>query len=273
MLRKLLKFLFVSLVGFVLVFFVESSVFAASAQPTLLTKPVNDQWRFLVAPYAWLPWISGDMTIKGQDVAVSTKPDELLKILQAVFQVHAEAAKRNWAFMVDYTYLKLKDPLDYTSPRGVPVNGNMTTKMTLVDFGVYYKFLNTYIDGRPNSLISLEALLGGRYMSLHNSLNLNIMPERSAGKSWTDPIIGGRMHYMINQFWSAVMDGDIGGFGVGSHFTWSARLLGIYNFNKNVGLALGVRALGINYSSGQGSNRFRMDTTEYGPEAGITIRW
>jgi hypothetical protein len=249
-----------------------SSVQAATTKNVPI-KPTDNQWHFLIAPYAWLPWITGNMTVRGNNAAVDVTPNDLIKKLDFVLQLHAEAAKGNWAFMVDPNYIKLSDSTSESGPSGVTVGGNIKFKMTLVDFGVYYKFLNKQVNDRPDSSVSLEGLLGGRYMYLKNTISPMRFPSVIASKSWTDPIIGGRLQYHINKFWSAVATGDIGGFGVGSHFTWAARLLGIYNINKTFGLAFGVRALGVNYSDGAGNNRFKMDTTMYGPIIGLTIRF
>ncbi len=253
-----------------------SSTYAASGE-TSVANSSNNQWRFLIAPYGWLPWMSGDITVKGQSAKVDIAPQDLIKTLDAAFQIHVEAAKGNWAFMVDPTYVKLKESVNSSGPMGNTIGADTIFEMTLVDFGVYYRFLNTLINGNPNSSISLETLLGGRYMKLENTIKLNLNQQRvasvSGDKSWIDPIIGGRLQYHINKFWSAIMDGDIGGFGVGSHFTWSARLVGVYHFNKTFGSAFGVRALGVNYSEGHGSNKFKMDVTQYGPVVGLTIRF
>lgn len=273
-LHKIIKSLFINTVVLMLTLFISSSAHAAALKSAPLVKPTDNQWRFLIIPYAWLPWIDGDITVKGQESSIKVSPGDLIRALQAVFQLHAEAAKGNWSFMVDPTYVKLKNDVDITGPAGLgSIGGSITNRLTIVDFGVYYKFLNTYVNNCPNSSISLEALLGGRYMKLEASVNPKRFARRSASKSWADPIIGSRLQYHINQFWTAVMYGDIGGFGVSSHFTWAAKLLAIYKFNKTVGLAFGIRALGTNYSDGHGANKFKMDTTEYGPTVGITIRF
>lgn len=235
----------------------------------------NNQWHFLIAPYAWLPWIKGNMTVRGNEANVDATPNDLLKKLDFVLQLHLEASKGNWAFMADPNYLKFSESVTRSiGPRGrITIGGDIKLKMKLIDFGTYYKFLNKQVSNHPDSSVSLEGLLGGRHVYLKNTISPLRLPSITASKSWTDPIIGSRLQYHINKFWSAIATGDIGGFGVGSKFTWSAKLLGVYHFNKIFSLAAGLRALGINYSEGSGNNKFKMDTKMYGPIIGLLIKF
>ncbi len=41
-------------------------------------------------------------------------------------------------------------------------------------------------------------------------------------KNWIDPLIGGRYLWRFADGWNIIARGDIGGFGVGSDFSWHA---------------------------------------------------
>ena len=65
------------------------------------------------------------------------------------------------------------------------------------------------------------------------------------------------------------MRGDVGGFSVGSKFTWNASAVLGYSISRVVSLGLGYRALYVDYESGSGSNKFEYKVTMYGPMVGV----
>ena len=232
----------------------------------------ENQWHFVVTPYAWLFGMNGDMTVKGSTSDVDITPIDLLKnisILDFVGQLHVEAQRGNWSFMIDPTYIK-------ASPSATlgPINVDVTVEMTLIDFGVFYKvYQQTY----PNDqAVSLELFGGGRYMYLKNEIALSAKPGAITvvgSQGWVDPIIGGRAISRITKNVFAWFRADVGGFGVSSKFTWSAIAAVGYDFNRRVALVGGFRGLGYDYSTGSGSDEFKMDMTYYGPIIGLKFQW
>jgi len=67
--------------------------------------------------------------------------------------------------------------------------------------------------------------------------------------------------------------GDVGGFGVGSHFTYNGSAILGYSFSHTVSAWLGYRILGINYQDGHGPDRFMYDVRMHGPIMGIGFRF
>jgi hypothetical protein len=59
--------------------------------------------------------------------------------------------------------------------------------------------------------------------------------------------------------------GDIGGFGVGSDFSWQIQANAGYRFSKLFQATIGYRVIGINYDKGEGMDRFVYDVDTYGP--------
>jgi hypothetical protein len=78
--------------------------------------------------------------------------------------------------------------------------------------------------------------------------------------------------YLLRPF-SVSLRGDVGGFDVGSKFTYNAVGLVGYNISPVVSVWLGYRVLGVNYESGSGFNKFKLDVTFYGPITGIIFRF
>ena len=73
-----------------------------------------------------------------------------------------------------------------------------------------------------------------------------------------------------------VLQGDIGGFGVGSKLTWQA--LATYNFEMQfLGFKftnyIGYRAISIDYEQGSGDKTIGLNMLTHGPVVGLTFKW
>jgi len=91
----------------------------------------------------------------------------------------------------------------------------------------------------------------------------------SAEKSWVDPYIGVRVQHPIAERWTLVGYADVGGFGVGSDFTWQA-LAGVnYEFSKAIAGKFGYRYLYVDYDK----DGFRYDMANSGLYLGVGIRF
>jgi len=65
----------------------------------------------------------------------------------------------------------------------------------------------------------------------------------------------------------------IGGFGVGSEFTWNVLVGAGYKFSKRWTVLLQYRFLGVDYTDGTAGtlDYFRLDTTMSGPLLGFMV--
>ena len=121
---------------------------------------------------------------------------------------------------------------------------------------------------------TLEALAGIRYTSLEVDVDVvGVPPKLEESQDWVDPIVGARYNYSITEKWTALLRGDIGGFGAGSDFTWNLAGLIHYQPLKHVGLVGGYRVLDVDYEDGSGINKFKYDVRMNGPILGLNIIW
>jgi len=67
---------------------------------------------------------------------------------------------------------------------------------------------------------------------------------------WLDPFIGLRAHYDFSGRIYVTARGDVGGFGVGSDFTWQAEAALGVKLSQRMFAELGYRALGVDYDHG-----------------------
>ena len=90
-------------------------------------------------------------------------------------------------------------------------------------------------------------------------------------EDWVDPVLGARWSAPISEAWSIMLRGDVGGFGVGSEFSWQLAASAWYRFNDTASLELGYKGLDVDYETGTPGTRnyFAYDTTTHGPVIGL----
>ena len=98
---------------------------------------------------------------------------------------------------------------------------------------------------------------------------------REGSVDWVDPLVGMRVRHQLAPGQELVLRGDVGGFDVGSQFSWN--VLAAYSFQIGVhygvtysGL-LGYRALSVDYEKGSGANKYLYDVIQHGPLLGLTV--
>ena len=225
----------------------------------------DGDWDFELAPmYLWAVAIDGDQTAKGNDINLDVSFGDIWDNLGGVFTIHFEGLyQQKWGFFLDYTWVDID--IDGTVPPGVAIELN--DEMTYVELGGYYRLKKDEHD--------FDFLAGLRYtdMDMNVTFKTGPIPPLSTGQDWTDPIVGARWIWHLADHWDLWLRGDIGGFGVGSDFTWNA--IGMVQFKpwQHVALFGGYRALYQDYEDGSGSNLFKYDATLHGPVLGLNIVW
>jgi opacity protein-like surface antigen len=113
----------------------------------------------------------------------------------------------------------------------------------------------------------LDVLAGLRFVELDLDLDLAGVRAGSGSADWVDPWIGARERIPIGGAWSAILRGDVGGFGVGSEFSWQAILGVRAACGDHVLVDVGYRALGIDYED----KDLSFDAVVHGPVVGLAI--
>ncbi len=122
-------------------------------------------------------------------------------------------------------------------------------------------------------------MLGGRYTRLNPELEITGGPIAVSGgktQDWVDPIVGGRVFLDLADNLTLVFRGDVGGFGVGSDFTWNVAGLLLYDFDlfgRDASFVAGYRVLDQDFEDGSGANKFAYEITTHGPVFGLAIRF
>ncbi len=223
-----------------------------------------DGWEFVVAPYLLLPHMNGNVTVAGTASEVDVGPGDIFENLDFGAMLYLEMANPNWAIPFHGYYVDLGAAAD------IPESGQTA------DVDVDQLVLEA--SGLWRASEWAEVGIGARINSIEGSLfaeALGPAPEidESSKHTWFDPVIVARVTAPLENRWRLGVRGDIGGFGIGSSFTWQARPFVGYRFADLFELVLSYRALGMDYKTGSGAELFVYDVVTFGPEIGFVFHF
>ena len=273
---------------------------ASSADLGQVAEPVRpaSQWTFNFTTYGWLPWMSGDVTIKGRSLEVDIAPNQVIDALDwsglPMWMSYAEARNGRLTLFNDIVYAKLDGSGDFAKSGRAGIAtlaGSVKAdyEQATIEVGAAYE---VWAGGPPGStgFTGLDVLAGGRYWHQETDVSADVevgivgLPSsggrvfaRSGSVDWVDPFVGARMRYQLAPGQDVVVRGDIGGFGAGSDFSWQA--LATYNWQicttggYVIDGYLGYRALSVDYSQGSGNTKYEYDVLQQGPVTGLTIKF
>ena len=265
---------------FLAVIVLASAVPSARAQDSAAGagKPATGSgpWSFSITPYMWAVSIDGKVTVGDYSASSSMAFSDIWKNMQAGGLVHMEARNGRFGFFVDPIYLKMRQDTTFrgassgTSPP--PTRDiTLTVETWLVEFGVMYELGRWGLDNKKaGRAATLEVYGGGRYWYTHTNLDTTGPVNPTQTLSFTDPMIGLSFKADLTERVVMNLRGDIGGFGVGSDFSWNAAALFGYRFTPAITGFLGYRAIYLNYKTGD-DPRFNM--TMQGPITGIEFKF
>jgi hypothetical protein len=263
---------------------------SAPSAPPVATP---SSWTISVTPYGWLPFLNGDATVRGRTAEIDVNPREVLEHLDAIpWMSYIEARRGPLSFYNDIFVAKL----------GIDVGGARTLGGATLDATLGLDFNQTIIEvggtyeiakwwsGGSSRITAIDLLAGARYWHQEMDINLALTGTlstsglvltggraiaRSGNVDWVDPVIGGRVRHQLAPGQELVLRGDIGGFDVGSRFSWN--VLGAYSWHiadrDGVSYAgiLGYRLLSVDYEKGSGLTRYEYDVLQHGPLMGLTL--
>jgi len=255
-------------------------------------------WAFTVTNYVWAMGSYGSTTAHGQTTDVNAgfidmfgKTDTLVGLM-----ANFEARRDKLNFALDFVFTQMtaspglateRNPVPYLNFTAA-AGANVRSTMMMIEGTSGYEL------AQPLPSTALDGFVGVRYWRAVTDMSFGFTatgsirsPEdtglftRSVGiagastgiMSWADPILGLQLRHEIAPHHRLRLRGDVGGFGVGSQFTWQA--LGAYAYEFSSGTTsyaavLGYRAIGVNYNPG-GSNS--VDLVLHGPVLGLSMRF
>lgn len=196
------------------------------------------------------------------------KFSDILDVLDFGFMTAIEVRKGRLGFLFDGMYMNVSDSADARSADGaVSVSAEAEVKQTMLAFAVAWRVLE--------ERLALDAVGGMRYSKIDVDVDIDARlvggPSGSVGRSgdkdWVDPYLGLRLIFPVGGGLSLVGYADVGGFGVGSDFTWQA-LAGLeYALSESIIATFGYRYLKVDYDK----DGFSYDMANDGLYAGMTM--
>ena len=249
----------------------------------------SNEWQFTFAPYIWFASLDGKLGVRGRTADVDASFLDVLENSDSVigFLGYAEVRKGKWGVFVDSIYADVGTDTATVGPLSVDTQ----MQAWFFQFGALYRIFGRspaeVRGGGPEDAwqkLVVDAYLGGRYSymdgEIDSRINLGFGPGlgRVVGRTedWIDPIIGLRTVFSLTPKLKFNVKGDIGGFGVGSHFAYQVQALLGYHFPLfGIGSAVwaGYRALYQNFDTGMGANQFVYDMTMHGPITGLSFHF
>lgn len=272
----------------------------ASPQFAAVARAQYGGWKFLIQPYMWAINLNGTMNLRGETLGADvTFIDALTKsaTFPLAFMGRAEAENGPFWAYGDLAWARMRFAGSTVSLRSpiaalsVAASVDARMKMTLAigEAGMGYELARWKLMSAPASFTAIDAYAGTRYVNMTVNLNAEAVGgvslpllgvEAVAGRNilgtgtmwWIDPVIGLRMRHSFAPGNKFEMRGDIGGFGVGSKFSW--QFYGGYSAdfeynNMHFTTLIGYRALGMNFSKWADGRENGINAVIHGPVTGV----
>ena len=227
---------------------------ASGAWTPAAAQAPSDKWDVMVAPYFMGAAMSGTTAVRGREVDVDVSASDIFSNLQFGAMGLVVARKGNWGFGADAIWMAL----------------GTTVRNTNVDFnqGAFAFY------GLRRLGSAADLTVGMRVNTLQGQLKFNTLGvDVSQDKTWVDPLVGLTLRSPGEHRVHARVYTEIGGFGVGSDFTWQVFPTVGFKFTDHFSLEVGYRWLDLDYSTGDGNERFVYDVLTQGPVGGLAFRF
>ena len=234
------------------------------ATPALAQAPANDTWHVTVAPYFMGAAMGGTVAVAGQEATLDMPASKIFENLQFGAMGIVVARKGNWGVGGDAIWMSLGANGTAPGPIGVTASADMSQGA----FAFY---------GLRRLAPTADLFFGGRVNYLSTNLRLNSpLQVRSidGSKTWFDPIVGFQFRTPDSGGrWHAQVYTEIGGFGVGSTFSWQVfPTIGV-RLTEKASIEFGYRWLDLDYSTGEDTTLFKYDVLTQGPIMGFAFRF
>jgi hypothetical protein len=233
-----------------------AAISKSSAQDT---AGVKNKWHYLLQPYAMFPNMNGTAGLGNlPDADVNADAGDIFSNLEIGAMLYLEAHNDHWAISSDLLYMDLKQ--DVAGKYNI-LTGEAVAKQLGWELAAMRKVLPWLEVGAGTLLNSIKVKLD---LSITDSLG-SINKSKGRTETWVDPMIIARVKIPTKGKFSVQFRGNVGGFGIGSKFSWQLQAYAGYRFSKLFQLELGYRIIALDYEKGSGEDRFLYDVNTFGP--------
>jgi hypothetical protein len=226
---------------------------AADDDPAIFVTP-TDAWSVEITPYAWLPGIKGDVTVRNTTVDVDQSFSDIFKSVKFAADALGIARYNNWVIYTQLDYFSLST----TQLENPPSRGSFATKETLYLVAAGYR-VNGWSSGQ-----TFDFLLGAQGLHTDNTLSFYQIGSFSNTNNIVDAVFMVRPSFQFSQHWLFNPTISVGG--GDSKLTYQLQPQFQYQFNATWEMRFGYRRLSYNIDSHRGNN---LDVRMSGPLIGF----
>jgi hypothetical protein len=243
---------------------------AVGQQPEATAAPPGERWTVTLAPYLWLVSMDGNATVGGVKSDVDVPFKDTLK--GSVLRRDDGGGYRKGTLRDRGQRLFARVSPD-SDAGGIKIDATSDSGQLAV--APFYRLVDWQYAVSPSGaplrlVVAPEA--GFRVTYMRTELEIRGGPTVDQSETWVDPLIGSRIGLDLTDRWLVTGEANIGGFGVGSDFTWNAQAYLGYQlslFGRPTTLLIGYRALYQDYHR----NNFEWDVAMHGPVIGTAVRF
>lgn len=218
-------------------------------------------WKHEFAPYLWGAAMDGTAGIGGVTADVDVSFGDILDQLEMGFMGTYRATKDRYLLNFDAIYMGLGTTV--RGPQG-QLKADIDMDQTALEADAGYEAVDNLV------------VFGGlRYVDLSGKVAaqgpLGVERSGHGGADWIDPVIGVLYTVPFNDEWSSTLRGDIGGFGIGSDFSWQIAATLRWQMSPTIGVVGAYRYIAMDYESGKNANYFKYDVASSGPALGMVF--
>jgi hypothetical protein len=243
---------------------------AVAQQPEAAAAPPGDRWTVTVAPYLWLVSMDGNATVAGVKSDVDVPLKDILKDLSFGAMMAVDVEKGRFGIGINGLFARVSPDSD---SGGVKIDA--TSDSGQLAIAPFYRLVEwqygTSSLGQPLHLV-VAPEAGFRVTYMRTELEIRGGPTVDQSETWVDPLIGSRVWLDLTDRFSITGEANIGGFEIGSDFTWNAQAYVGYRFSlfgRPTTLLFGYRALYQDYHH----HNFEWDVTMHGPVIGTAVQF
>jgi hypothetical protein len=265
-------------------------VFASGTVACAEDNKKEDEWRFTLVPYVWLPSVSGSFKFAVPPPGTAPAPiptstvsgsadvssNDYLSNLTFAGMLSFEAAKGRWSLLSDILYVDFSDSNRDVSLPGLGVGSGLLVSADTGLQAMIFEVAGAYsvYQGQHGNF---DFLLGMRYAGIEGKIDINAIgpdgrtyfPRIKKSLNMYDPIVGFKGKLLLTKNWFMPYYFDIGGFSVDSDLTAQAYAAIGYRFTDWFSMTLGYRYLYYDF----GSSKLLEDVTLHGGMLGFAFNF
>ena len=227
-------------------------------------------WNFMIEPYLLAASINGEAGMgRLMGVPVDVSFSDILENLEMAAMVHAEAQHvSGWGVIFDYGFM------DLGTDTTVGLGGVLSASLRQDIWELFVSRRLSAGDGNTEIFAGVR----GWDNRVRASIDPAVLPGSASARideDWVDPVVGMRWTGPLAERWQLRLRGDIGGFGVGSDFSWAVKATAFFRMTDSLVLEFGYRAVDVDYENDNPPDQgfFAYDATTHGPLVGLVIEF